>query len=386
MSHDNLMVRVADPIWMHDGQSDNHLTLFPDSYSHTNKAVGGFDSATIQFAASRLDADEWLDRSIGHHIEAVTASQGIVWEGFIDEVEVRYGRTVYKIGPLSTVANRVDVVYQTVSYTALGITIGGDRRSTGWVDHEDSQGRYGIMELIFSAGQTHNDLADQLQLTVIEERREPARGQEIALQTNSPGDFGVTLRCKGYHHMFNHYYYQNLDGGFIPAHMQVVNAIQADPNGLLKISLGAPHDLTSLTTPIVQQYEEGERRAWDVITDMITLGDMDNKRILFGVYQDRTAHLYTIPIELQYLYYLNDPSQRIAFVGGGEASYFDVRAGQWLQVVDMMVADHNAMAHSYRDVFLESVEYQHPLFFRGTSGDTDVTSMMLKRFGIGSYA
>ena len=118
----------------------------------------GFDTAEISFAANLQDVDEWLLRGLNRHIVIVSPELLVVWEGFVNEMEVTIGGLTISRGPLMDVSNRVSVVYSRIFEDAAPAPSGG-KWQTIIVEDSASQSKWGVFEEVYSIGEATLDSA-----------------------------------------------------------------------------------------------------------------------------------------------------------------------------------------------------------------------------------
>lgn len=66
------------------------LTSQLSSYSHTIAVDGWFKSASVSFTANMKDIGLWVSSGLGHHIEVYNFSGELIWEGFVNKVNVDF--------------------------------------------------------------------------------------------------------------------------------------------------------------------------------------------------------------------------------------------------------------------------------------------------------
>ena len=88
---------------------------------------------------------------------------------------------------------------------------------------------------------------------------------------------------------------------------------------------------------LVEASDVKYRFGWDVITELLTLGnDTDDFRRNFGIYEDRKAYYSKIPTDYEYKHRLSDPAQRVIDRKDRTVFPWAVRPGKWIFVPDFM--------------------------------------------------
>ena len=108
----NISISYSNPLWK--TQSASKIISYYSGYSHIINALGGYWSNSIKFFSERSNAEDWYDIGIGRDITCYNPSGNIIWNGFVNEIEVQLGTLTATRGPLINIANRVDLVYSTI--------------------------------------------------------------------------------------------------------------------------------------------------------------------------------------------------------------------------------------------------------------------------------
>lgn len=353
-----------------------------NSYSHTISAIGGYDTATFELAANLVIINDWLTSGLMRHIRVAEPAGEILWEGFVDTINLNFGRVSITRGPVLSLANKVACKYTTVRYDPLGINFGGKAAVTQYFSDTDMQDIYGIIEGIVSTGEMHEDDAEEIARTHLAEFKYPETTHNVSfLGGSSPS---VSVSCKGYSYLFDKYTYSKTDtAAEINLSTKLQRTVEADPNSYF--SIDALH-YTENTLQVIE-YEDGEKTARGLMDDLVARGDASDNRMLWGVYKDRTFQYYPAPVVTDFAFNMSE-SQGIILDRHGElVQPWRVSPGHWISVSDLdlggrniNVTDPRAIASS---IFIESVNFTAPYGLNITGGRVSTLKQKLYRLGLG---
>ena len=307
-------IDTSTPLYTPDGTLiTDQIGQQADSYAHEIAADGGYWSARITFPAPRQVLETWFEQGLNRHIEVYGPELTKVWEGFVNQITYSAGTLSAVHGPLMQVGNRASVTYTPILDATTNPPTVGTQTTTTILDDDDSRALYGVFETVLSQGQLLDDgvtdQAEQIRNTYLAENAWPQSSEEIGLgDTAQPS---ITLDCLGYVHRLQRYVMQDTN------HVTVVVsnddgtgklqlAIADDPNGLFPQTWTYTEDNLSL----VSRYENDNRTAWDVITELVSTGDTNYDRYTFGVYNDRLAHYAVVPTAVAYQHRIADAGMR----------------------------------------------------------------------------
>ena len=374
------VVSVHEPLA--SGASPLESPLDTNSYSHTVSAIGGYDTATFELAANMVIINDWLVSGLMRHIVAHDPAGEIIWEGFVDQINLNFGRVSLTRGPVLGMANNVACKYTTVRYDPLGINFGGKPAVTDYFSDTDMQDIYGIIEGIVSAGEMHVDDAEEIARTHLAEFKYPETAHNVSfLGGSSPS---ITVTCKGYSYLLDKYTYSKVDtAAEINLSTKIQRAVEADPNSYFSVD---ELFFTENTLQVIE-YEDGEKTARGLIDDLVARGDADDNRMLWGVYKGRKFQYYPAPVITDFAFNMSE-SQGIILDSQGELIQpWRVSPGHWLSVSDLMLGGRNASATDPRaiasSIFIESVSFTAPYGLDITGGRVSTLRQKLYRLGLG---
>lgn len=351
-----ITVEVYEPLnWSSNQLYD--LTAQLESYSHTNNAFGGYGPANLRWRDNQQRMEDWFELGLGRRIVTRAPGGQVIWEGFVNNINLRLGELQVSRGPLLSIANQVRLIYSWID-PGLGIAIGA-RAKTDYNDDPDSQDRYGIVEKILSTGGVEPTNADLLRDMYLYENRRPETSQQINIGGNS-GETGISVDCLGYGDFLNTYIYnQTATTGTIDLDVKLAAVLAAEPNGYFSTSTAA---ITPNATAVLA-VENDDRKAMTIVKDLVAQGDGNFNRYLFGIYADRVAEYRGIAEQVDYTRRLSDPQQQILTPSGQVVAPWDVMPGRWLMYMDFFagrVENTAALRDDPRAVFIESVTYRAP--------------------------
>jgi len=359
-----------------------------DSYSHQIEANGGYWSAQIVLSAQRQVLESWFSQGLNRHIEVYGPELSKVWEGFVNQITYSAGTLTAVTGPVVQIANRASVTYTPILDATTTPPTLGVQQSTTIADDDDSRALYAVLEAVLSQGQLLDDgvtdVAEQVRDTYLAENAWPQNSEDIGLgNTAQPS---ITLDCLGYVHRLAHYVVQDTTA----ATVQISNnagtgklqyAIAADPSGMFPATYNQMDNNAFLTS----RYENSNRMAWDVITELVGIGDANDARHTFGVYDDRIAIYAAMPADFAYQHRIGDAGMRFERYGSNqEIMPWLVRPAHWSFLPDFLVGKvtPTTMRRDPRAIFIESVQYSAPWGLQINGSKTGRLDQMLAKLGM----
>jgi len=135
--------------------------------------------------------------------------------------------------------------------------------------------------------------------------------------------------------------------------------ITADPNGLFST------DYSQMTTNpfLASQYEDDNRTAWDVIQKLVAIGDINDNRYTFGIYNGLRAIYAAMPTTATYQHRIAGREVEVETYGTESTiKPWDVLPARWSFLVDFSVGRTQPADQRLdpRFLFIESVRYTAP--------------------------
>ena len=353
-----LSLSISEPAWNSTGfQAD--LTNEISGYRHEIRALGGYWSASFSMPAGFAYID---DRWLGRHVTVRDDALVIVWEGFIDSMDIRLGGLTLTLGPLLNIANRVDLVYSTVDTTVSPPTV-GLRANVGVANNTGSQTLYGIRSKVLSTGGATPTTAAYIRDAYLTENAYPQNSKQFS----GSGGLGLTFNCLGYVHMLDWPYSETVTTGTRDASGKITDILGDDPN------LTWNTDHVNANTLQVDAWENDDKLAFALIKEVVGHGDIGNNRWLFGVYDALRVWYHAAPTTIAYEQQLSDDQQAIT-EAGAQVFPWAVQPGKWLLIPDLDVGRSvvSNLTEDLRAAFLESVTYTAPwnLSWQGSQKET----------------
>ena len=286
-----LSVIATPPIWATTTAWTENLTAQLSTYRHEIQAIGGYWQASIQVQAAVEELNDWLQNGLGRDITAYDEAGLIVWQGFVDRMTFNFGPVSAVHGPLTEIANRVNLVYSTVDTSTTPPTMGTQRR-VGLANDLTSQERWGIWTKILSTGGATAANALQLRDSYLAEHAAP----RTTLAHSGGGEPSVTLDCLGYVHLLKAYPYNSAATGSTTAGAKLQAILAADPS----TRFATDYSQMSANALAVKAYENDNNLGWDLAKGLVALGDAADNRWNFGVYAHRQAYYAVAPTTIAY--------------------------------------------------------------------------------------
>jgi hypothetical protein len=357
-------------------------SLEVNSYSHSIQAVGGYDTASFTIAANRTIVNDWLINGPMRHIIVKEGAGQVVWEGFVNRVDLTFGRVSISRGPILDSVNKVACKYTTVRYDPLGINFGGKPAITPYEEDSDMQAIYGIIEGVVSGGEMHEDDAAEIARTHLAEFKYPQTTHNVTfLGGNDPS---IVVHCLGYSHLFDKYTYSKIDSASdINLSTKIQRVVEGDPNSYFTVSGTA----FATNTLQINEYEDGEKVARGVIDDLVARGDDEDNRYLWGVYNNRVFSYVSAPTNTERKYEMSEAQGIILDQDGNRVPPWRVTPGGWVTLSELTLGsqligtqDPGASATS---IFMESVNFTAPYTLDISGGRVSTLRQKLYRLGLG---
>lgn len=349
------------------------------SWSHTSQADGGYWAARAGLAGKQVDLEGWIERGLGRRIIAYDPELLVVWDGFVNAVNLNLGGLTYKLGPLLSIANYAYAVYSTVD-TSVSPPAVGVRAVTAVQQSAASVAKYGRIEKVLSMGGATAANAAQLVLTYLNENAWPE-----ATQTVTPGAGNapaVSLELCGHTRWLETYHYNTTGTGTTTSRARIIAAMGASPS----ITFSTDYGEMDANATAIPTEDASDKTAWDAIKAAVAPGDpADNARYTFGIYDNLKARYKKMPTEVEYVYHLAGGSQEIETPTGARVRPWDVRPAKWLFVPDFLigrVVEGTPTRQDPRNIFIESVTFTAPYGISINGGKVATLPQALAKLGL----
>lgn len=354
------------------------LSVEAQSYSHSIMAFGGFDQASFGVAQTVDQLQDWFENGLGRHITTYDDSLTVMWQGFVNEVTIRQAGLELTRGPLVEIANDLRVVYSSID-TSTDPPTPGVRKKTAAAANQESQARWGVWPKVLSIAGATDENALQIRDSHLAEYREPETNSAFS---SSESDVSLVVHCLGYYHTLRYPYNNTKLTGTQEASAKVQTILQANPNGWISSDMSGirPNPLP------VKAWENDDELAGNLIKGITAMGDADENRWLFGIYEDRRAVYEPAPDIWEYYVQLNDARRTIVNRTGGEVPPWSVRPGKWVFFADFLpgrISDIAQLRDDPRMLFIEGVTYNMPYGLDLNGGKMSRLNQKLARLGLG---
>ena len=178
------------------------------SYTHEIGAMGGYLSATVEIPMTVADAKIWYEKGIGRRIKVFNHAGVCVWNGFVNDIDIRFGADTAHIGPMTNIGNIIGVMFTPVDFD--NGTVGTETETT-LVQDIYSQETYGKWEKWLSAGQAEETAAEQVRDVFLADMAYPKSTDDLSIYSGASPV--VTLSCVGNLYWLTAYIYNNLSDG-----------------------------------------------------------------------------------------------------------------------------------------------------------------------------
>jgi len=349
-----LRIRASDPLLKTNRSPLLYELNAVNEYNHEIRLLGGFYSANIAFVDNEENINDWIQSGVGRHIEVHNPALDLAWAGFVDVVEVTFGENTYSVGPLVDTGNRVAVIYSTVD-TSETEPVVGERAITAFADNSASQNIYGVWEKIRSLSGATSTVAEQVRDTYVNDPAWAYPYVSNKLNTQS-SDLIVNLKCLGYWHYLNAFYYTNSAAGDVDLSDKLQDVIAS--HSIFSTDYSKITANTIQVPDAVDQEQFGET----LIKRYVSIGDASNNPYHAGFYGNQRLVYATVPTTIEYQ---KRRGQQVTDRLGGIVSPWDVRPAKWLFQPDMLVGRHPpvtsaSLGSDPRAMLVDVVKYTAP--------------------------
>lgn len=321
-----------------------------NGYNHEKRAVGGWWGAGFDLTMNRNDAESWLQDGISRHVQVYNRALVLIFEGFVNQVEITLGILGATRGPLLDITNRVYTTYAPIN-TSVDPPVRGPSLPLGPYNDTTSQASYGIVTRTITSGETTTDGAQQDAETWLEENREP----RTTVRLGAPGGVQVRVQVLGYVHWLEAFPYLNPGvTGTVTLSTKIGDVLDAEPNGLFA-STNADITANGL---LVRDEESQQRTGWGIIKDLVARGDVNDARYLFGIGANRRATYAAAPTTTT-AYFRRVSDGVYTTPAGAIVDPWDIEPGRWAFLPDFLIGrtPPATRREDPRDVFIETVKW-----------------------------
>lgn len=361
-----------------------NLATRASSYSHTIGADIGYDSMDMTMSVKANELIDWSRNGLARHMEVSSRAGSVIWEGFVNQIDVSVGGVSFSIGPLMDISNRVYVTYTYKKWVPWGVPFGGEQRTTDAANDTDSQAIYGILAEYYSGGDGVVADMEALRDTVLAYKANTTNS-DIQIDFDSGSFPEITLNCLGYYYYLDRYHYTNATIAEQGLSDKIEEVLTGDPNSIISSN----YDNVTLNSLAVTEESVDNKPAAGIIKELVALGDTSGNRYIFGVWKDRRVYYRAISTQLDYVYNAGRGIPHISKSDtAGRVHAWDVVPDKWLfladieSVTDIPTSYYSLLAHPMA-VYMDSVTFTMPNTLTIASGPTSRFKQRIKRMGTG---
>ena len=380
MSAPYLCAAFSDPLWSGNSAWLATFDLGQGEYTHEIRRMGGYWEADIVQRLPRSVLEGWVQSGLGRHCVVYDDALNVCWEGFVDSLIVQLEDETIQVGPLTEIANRVTVRYSPLlTITDPPVKLDPDETTTA--NDTDSQARWGIWPRVFDAGDLTDTAADQVRDMRLTEWAWPATTRRVGVSQ----PLTLSLHLLGYVHLLRFPYSQTANFGDLDL---------SDATGIGKLQLILAADLNSListdysrtTDNTVQDaaYEDRGADGFDIIKEMVALGDAALNAYNFGIYAGRVAEYAAVSDSTSYVKVAGDVVSRIYTPAQQEVKPWNVLPGRWLFHSSFVVGQQQPSLYATDSRFelLEWVRFRAPYGIEHQGGRAATVDQVLATQGL----
>jgi hypothetical protein len=254
--------------------------------------------------------------------------------------------------------NDTFVIYSRILDNTVSPPVIGSATLTTIAQDTDSIALYGRWEKVLSGGTCTPTKAEQYRDTELQDKRFPIVSEDLNLDANQTVQ--LTINCLGYWAWLRAFIYSDATAGTRTITDKITDVLSADTNGIFSTD----YSYIETNAFLASREESDSAFADTVIESEVSVGDVNDDRYTFGVYEDRVARYRNIiDLETTYEHFLSDEAIRINEYGGkSEVDYWNVRADEWL-FVDFEEGEQPDTVDRRNDnrfIFAERVRYSIP--------------------------
>jgi hypothetical protein len=319
-----------------------------DTYEHTIRATGGFETCTITLTVDLDEATEWLTNGLMRSIVVYGPDATTLWEGYLETVTMQAGQES-RSRSVRDMFNRVVVHYTTPNGVAL---------ATGTSDDTTSQGRYGIKTRAESPSTpVYSTAAEALRDRLMAQYKEPITTPTTSVATGDLGQVQLTLQFVGWYETLGWIFAFNSSTSTSSTTTQV---------GTLLSDITTGNNFISTSTALITASGEDdiEYIAPDTpyrtkIETLLGAGNSSGQRQGWGVYEDRVFHVNTwagaAPTVLHYRRSVGDA--RLYDANSGEVELWEARPDRMYEVIEFLDVSPGATSDTVARYYVERIAF-----------------------------
>jgi hypothetical protein len=308
------------------GTSVIPLSFQPTRYTHSIAAVGGFESASLDFAADLETALYWLKNLMASAVMCGPDAE-TVWEGFLSGVSVSLGQEQIDLS-LDDLANAVKVRYQ----SDIGVNT-----TTAFTTDTASIATYGRRELVYSGSGMTSTGATALRDALLASRKNPLARRTSEVRTGGGlEEIGVTLTFTGWYYALD-WLVTSSTTTSTTSTTGYVTTLLTNYNSINNFFSTSAANITASGVSETQ-YIDADTTYRAAIEKLLNLGTSSGQRQAWGIYEGRAMTIKpwagASPTTITYQRSLADG--RVFNSAGGVVEPWNVRPDAMYQVIELL--------------------------------------------------
>lgn len=355
------------------------IDISAQSWKHTISAFGGFDTASFDIIDTQAVLDDWVQNGLFRPIITYDPSLTPIWEGFVNSITINKGGLSLTLGPVTDVANRIFAVYSTVDTTKNPPEI-GVRKNTATINELSSQAIWGIWHEIVSLAGVTDANADQLVAGYLKEHSTPERSSNFNF---SLAGATLSIECAGWYKTLVHPFNYTANSGTIDLSTRIQELITSQLNPWVSTN----YSRILANTTQVKRYQNSDQIALEQIKGLTAMGDSNNNRHIFGIYENRQAVYELSSSIVDYEMRLDNTEQHILDPGEAIVYPWQIRPGKYAFFSDFMPGlgvVNTDLQQDLRTIEIEQVQFdvRLPFSVQLTGGHTSKYEQKSARLGL----
>lgn len=352
-----LSMRVGSPILANTQSEGSDLSSRVTDYEHQKGAKWGDLSARVGFRINMPEVSEWIDRGLGRDVLVTSAGGSKVWNGFVNQIEIRVGAITITLGPLIDIANTAGVHF-TLEDVQTDPPIEGGDLDTTLAQNLDSVERYGWWEKWFDGGTRTIADAEKLRDTILAARAWPQAVKSLAI-AETPA---ISIDCLGYYAWLSAFTYKSASIYTTTVSDKIIALLVADPNEIFSVDY-SHIDANAWLAPLGElEY----KTAQTILEELMALGDVDDVPWFFTIEEDRVATFQQMSEQIEYYMRVTEADE---LHGEGRAMVrpWAIEAGKWIMIGDLLTGAVDSLPTNYdelmadsRCIFIDNLTYTMP--------------------------
>lgn len=363
-----------------------------ESYDHESRAIGGFYSASLDFAAHDETVAKWVKYGLGRHMSVKNPAGVTVWSGFANKISVAGAGLTFELGPLMGVANKVATRYSLIDNSVTPPII-GYRTATAFSSDAASQALYGILEYVLATSGATAATALRSRDAYLVKSAWPAKSHDFTMGGRSGGDtMAVTVDCLGYWHLLEKFVtYSDVNSGDLAITTQLTNVFNAFP---VRGVFSSDFSQVLTNTFATNRYQNNNASALDIVQGLNELGFVDangrTRTTNIGIYSGRQLVYEVSPLALEYIRRVRT-NEGYTGVVDDPVDPWDVKPGKWIFFSDFLTGEHPPVSAATilqdpRTSFIETCKFSAPYGLAINGKKLGEFDQIFARAGLGGIA